>query len=67
MSIPGQSQDLQGVYGVHRYTDRGWQGVCGSWDNPGISMVSKESKDTLTEGGMVCVWIPGQSQDLHSV
>ena len=34
-------------------TDRGLLGVCGSWDNPRISVVSKESKDTLTEGGKV--------------
>ena len=60
--IPGQSRDLHSVYGVHRYSDRGLLGVCGSLENPGISIVSLESIDTLTEGGMVYVdpWtIPG--------
>jgi hypothetical protein len=36
--------------------------MCGSPDNPRMSIVSKESKDTLTEGGLVCVdpgTIPG--------
>jgi hypothetical protein len=49
--------------------------VCGSPDNPRMSIVSKESKDTLTGGvskdskdtltggGLVYMWIPGQSQD----
>ena len=27
--------------------DRGWNGVCGFLDNPGISIVSKESVDTM--------------------
>ena len=51
----GQSWDLHSVYGVHRYSDRGWHGACGYLDNPGISIVSMESIDTLTEGGMVHV------------
>ena len=36
--------------------------MCGSLDNRRISIVSDGSKDTLTEGGLVCVGpgtIPG--------
>ena len=55
MWILGISYDLHTVYGVQRYTVRGWHGVCGSLDNPRISIVSKESKDTLSEGDMVDV------------
>ena len=24
--------------------------MCASWDNPGIAVISRESRDTLTEG-----------------
>ena len=39
MLISGQSKDLHSIYGVHRYSDRGLLGVCGSLDNPRISIV----------------------------
>ena len=35
--------------------DRGWNGVCGFLDNPGISIVSKESIDTPPVRGLLCV------------